>query len=85
MMDHGIWPKPLWRVGIVEKAKLRAVVAISCEQSGFMPGRSTKDAIFGARMLIEKCRQSQKEFDRAFIDLEKSFDRLPKYELCHCT
>ncbi len=54
---------------VVEK-RLRRVVRISDEQFGFMPGRSTTDAIFALRMMMEKYREGQKELHCVFIDLE---------------
>ena len=35
---------------------------ISEQQYGFMPGKSTIDAMFALRMLMEKYREGQKEF-----------------------
>ena len=58
------------------EARLRKEVVIGDQQFGFMPQRSTTDAIFGLRMLMEKWRESQKELHCAFIDLEKAYDKV---------
>ncbi|XP_063615696.1 craniofacial development protein 2-like [Penaeus indicus] len=57
--------------------RLRAIVTISEQQFGFMPGRSTTDAIFALRQLMEKYREGQRELHSVFIDLEKAYDRVP--------
>ena len=48
---------------------------------GFMPRRSTTDAIFCLRMLSEKWTEEQQAVHCAFIDFEKVYDRVPKEEL----
>ena len=60
------------------EARLRAEVSISEQQYGFMPRKSTTDAIFALRMLAEKYRESQRELHCAFVDLEKAYDRVPR-------
>ncbi|XP_042885853.1 uncharacterized protein LOC122262032 [Penaeus japonicus] len=47
-------------------------------------GRSTTDAIFALRMLMEKHREGQEQLDCVFIDLKKAYGRVPKEELWHC-
>ena len=68
----------------VIEARLRKDVEIGEQQYGFMPGRSTTDAIFGLRILAEKYREGQKELHCIFIDLEKAYDRVPREEVWHC-
>ncbi|XGW34176.1 hypothetical protein V3C99_018193 [Haemonchus contortus] len=59
-------------------SRLRELVPISEEQFGFMPERSTTDAIFIARQIMEKYREKRRPCYLAFLDLEKAFDRLPR-------
>ncbi|VDO70765.1 unnamed protein product [Heligmosomoides polygyrus] len=47
-------------------------------QRGFMPERTTTDAIFIARQVMEKYREKRKPCYLAFADLEKAYDRLPR-------
>ena len=71
-------------VGEDNRSKDKEVVTIAVQQYGFMPGRSTTDAIFCLRMLLEKWTEGQKAVDCAFIDLEKAYDRVPREELWEC-
>ena len=59
----------------------RKEVTIAELKFGFMSGRSTTDAIFGLRMLLEKCNEGKKAVHCAFIDLEKAYDRVLREEL----
>ena len=82
---HKLWER------IIE-ATLRKKVTIAEQQFGFMPGRSTTDAIFCLRMLLdfflrmllEKWTEGQKAVHCAFIDLEKAYDRVPREKLWEC-
>ena len=79
LMSHTM---KLWE-RIIE-ARIRKEVTIAEQQFGFMPGRSTTDAIFCLRMLLEKWTEGQKAVHCAFIDLEKAYDRVPREELWEC-
>ncbi|KAK3560749.1 hypothetical protein QTP86_016542, partial [Hemibagrus guttatus] len=68
----------------VVEARLRKVVEICEQQYGFMPRKSTTDAIFALRILMEKYRDGQREFHCVFVYLEKAYDRVPREELWYC-
>ena len=79
LMSHSlkIWER------VIEN-RLRGTVTMSDQQFGFMPGSSTTDAIFALRLLMEKCREGQRNLHSVFIDLEKAYDPVPRMEVWNC-
>ena len=61
----------------VFKNRIRQQIDIDDMQFGFMTGKGTTDTIFIARQMQEKLRAKGK-LDFGFVDLEKSFDRVPR-------
>nr|GEU32659.1 O-acyltransferase WSD1-like [Tanacetum cinerariifolium] len=58
----------------VAKAKDKAETRVSENEFGFMPGRSTIEAIHLLRSLMVKYREKQRDLHLAFLDLEKAYD-----------
>ena len=73
LLEHGL--KVIERV--LEK-RLRKIINVSNMQYGFMPNKSTTDAIFIFRQLQEKYLAKGHKLHHLFVDLEKAFDRVPR-------
>jgi Reverse transcriptase (RNA-dependent DNA polymerase) len=71
-MNHTI---KLWE-RVIEH-RLRKLTTVSKNQFGFMSERSTMEAIFLIRQLMERHRE-QKDLHMIFIDLEKAYDKIPR-------
>ena len=73
LLEHGM--------KILEKiieSRLRKLVEIDEMQFGFMPGRSTTEAIFMMQQISEKHLEKNQELITVFVDLEKAYDRVPR-------
>ena len=62
----------------VLERRIREIVHIDKRQFGFMPGKGTIGAIFGARRLKEYYIGRKKNLFMCFVDLEKAFDQVPR-------
>ena len=62
----------------VVEYRLRRNVKISENQFGFMPGRSMTEAIHLFHQLIKRFRERKRNLHIVFIDLEKSYDKVPR-------
>jgi len=67
----------------VIEGRLRTDIRISENQFGFMPGRSTKEAIYLIRKLMEFYRD-RKNGSMAFIDVEKDYNKVAREVLWRC-
>ena len=79
LMEHAL--KVFERVIV---GKLRKIVSIHEMQFGFMPGKSTVDAIFITRQVQEKFLEGNRKLYWCFVDLEKAFDRVPREVMYWC-
>ena len=79
LMSHTV---KLWEN--ITETRLRDTVEISKQQYGVMPGIGTTDAMFALRMLMEKYREGQREPHCVFVNLEKTYDRVPLEKLWYC-
>ena len=64
----------LWE-RVIER-RIRQETRIRENQFGFMPGRSTTEAIHLLRRVVEKHRERNKDLHMVFIDLEKAYDSI---------
>jgi len=72
----------LWE-RVIER-RLRRDVAISENQFGFIPGKSTIEAIYLLRMLMGLYKDRKVDLHIVFTDLEKAYDRVPQEVLWSC-
>ena len=65
------------------KGKWRKIEESKLEdgQCGFCPSRSTKNQIFTLRQIFEKFWEYAKDVFACFVDLKKTYDRVPREKL----
>ena len=68
LLEHGMKV-----VEIMFEKRLKRVVNINEIQMGFMPGKSTAEAIFSVRTVMDKHELAGKKLYMVFVDLKKHF------------
>lgn len=58
--------------------RLRKIVQIHEIQYGFTPGKSTIDATFIVRQLLEISLEGNRKLYCCFVDLKQTYDRVPQ-------
>ena len=58
--------------------RLRATTRVFMNQFSFMSRRSTMEAIFLIRQVMERYRDKKKDLHMIFIDLKKAYDKIPR-------
>ena len=62
--------------------RIREIANLTKNQAGFVKNCGTTDAIFAARIFVEKHREKNVPLHLAFLNLEKAFDHVPHDVIC---
>jgi hypothetical protein len=73
LMSHNM---KLWE-RVIEHRR-RGMMHITMNQFGFMPERSTMEAFFLIRQVMEWYKEQKKDLHMVFIDLEKAHDKISR-------
>ena len=68
----------------VTDSRIKNEVTIAEQQFGFTLGKSTTDAIFCLRMVMEKWSEGQKAVHCVFTNSEKAYDGIHRKEIWQC-
>jgi hypothetical protein len=81
LMSHVM--KALLKI-ILARNEKKVEAEISENQSGFRPGKGTREGIFNLRIIIQRYIEVQKPVYICFIDYEKAFDRVYHDRIMQC-
>ena len=65
-------------VETVQEKRIRTIVNLNEMQFGFIPEKRIVDVIFIATRMQEEYQKKNKKLYMRFVDMEKSFDRVPR-------
>ncbi|XP_063907441.1 uncharacterized protein LOC135125712 [Zophobas morio] len=74
-------PRGLLKLHMNEKLITIVENTLAESQSVFRKGRSIQDHVFTIKQVVEKNRIKNQELYKAFLDLEKAFDRVSQKEI----
>ena len=63
--------------------RIREITILTKNQAGFLKICGTTDAIFAARLLVEKHRKKNLPLHLAYIEPKKAINRLPHDVICN--
>jgi hypothetical protein len=69
----------IWERGI--EHCLKGIMSISLNQFGFMSERTTIEAVFLRRQVVQEYREQNKDLHIISIDLEKDYSKIPRNDM----